>query len=270
LALTLTAHAGIYSGPTDTTNALDPAIPANSPLITEWAGNIDPSRTHFATGGSTAISLTGFNSLGDLSAADIANSVSPGFLTVTFPAAIRDLPGPDFAAFENGFTFGTPNGLFLELDYVEVSSNGTDFARFPSISTNSAPVTGSGAFAGFDTSNLFNLAGKHAANFGTPFDLAQLASDPLVSAGTLDLQNILYVRLVDIPGNGSFKDSLGNPILDNWQTSGGTAGYDFRLTPGSGIGVLHAVPEPNSAFFFLLTLGALACRRLRRRPLDCA
>src|SRR5699024_1605578 len=141
--------------------------------------------------------------LGDLDATEIASHVAPGFLTVTFPTAIRNGAGADFAVFENGFTFGTPNGLFAELAYVEVSTNGTDFARFPGISTNTAPVTGSGAFAGWDTSNIFNLAGKHADGFGTPFNLADLAGDPLVLSGAVDLQNILYVKLVDIPGSGA-------------------------------------------------------------------
>src|SRR5207237_3387744 len=121
-----------------------------------------------------------------------------------------------FAVFENGFAFGTPNGLFAEYAYVEVSTNGIDFVRFDGISTNTGPVTGSGAFAGFDVSNVYNLAGKNAAGFGTPFDLATLAAKPAVTSGLVNLQNILFVRLVDVPGNGSFLDSLGNPILHNW------------------------------------------------------
>src|SRR5690606_14518096 len=110
--------------------------------------------------------------------------------------------------------------------YVEVSSNGTNFARFPSISTNTTWQGSFGqAFAGFDSSNIYNLAGKHANGFGTPFDLADLLTHTEVVAGLVDLENIQYVRLVDIPGNGTFKDSLGNPILDNWQTTG-SGGFD--------------------------------------------
>jgi hypothetical protein len=263
MALSSAAHAGIYSGPTDTTNLIDPAIPANSPRFVAWANNIDAARTHFAPRGSTAITATGFNSLGDLDAVEIAAGVAPGYLTVTFPVAIRDGAGADFAIFENGFAFGTPNGLFAELAYVEVSSNGTDFLRFDSLSTNVAPVTGSGAFAGFDTSNIRNLAGKHAAGFGTPFDLAELTFAPLAQNGTVNLQNILYVRLVDIPGNGAFLDSQGRPILDNWLTTGGTGGFDFRLPAGQGVGVINAVPEP--ATLSLFALAATTAIVLRRR-----
>lgn len=246
LSLSATAAtAGIYSGPSQTSHPIDAAIPSNSPLFTEWADEIDASRTFFAPRGSTAISPTGFNSLGDLDATQIAAGNQVGYLTVTFPKGVRNAAGADFAIFENGFAFGTPNGLFAELAYVEVSSNGVDFARFPSISTNVAPVTGSGAFAGFDMSNVYNLAGKHAGGFGTPFNLDDLLTHPLVTGGSVNLASIQYVKLVDIPGNGSYVDSLGNPILDNWMTTG-SGGFDFRLPTGQGVGVINAVPEPST------------------------
>ena len=254
------ASAGTYSGPTETSHPIDAAIPSNSPLFTEWADQIDASRTFFAPRGSTTISPTGVNSLGDLDATQISAGDPVGYLTVTFPKGVRNGVGADFAVFENGFAYGSPNGLFAELAYVEVSSNGVDFARFPSISTNVAPVTGSGAFAGFDMSNVYNLAGKHAGGFGTPFNLDDLLADPLVADGTVNLASIQYVKLVDIPGNGSYLDSLGNPILDNWLTTG-SGGFDFRLPVGQGVGVLHAVPEPAS----LALAGVAALLAWRRR-----
>jgi len=79
--------------------------------------------------------------------------------------------------------------------------------------------------------------------------------------GIVDVSNIQFVRLVDIPGNGAFRDSLGNPILDAWLTSG-TGGFDFRLGSGTGVGVLHAVPEP--AALISLTIGAI-CIVLRKK-----
>ena len=182
---TSAVQAGPYSGPSDTANAIDPAIPSASPLFVEWADAIDAGRTYFAPRGSSVITTSGTNSLGDLDAAEIADGDSPGFLTVTFPTGIRNQAGADFAAFENGFAFGSPNGLFAEFAYVEVSTNGTDFARFPSIYTNTAPVITSGPFAGFDVSNVYNLAGKHQSGFGSPFDLDDLLSDPLVASGAV-------------------------------------------------------------------------------------
>jgi hypothetical protein len=268
------AQAGIYSGPTDTTHPIDPAIPSNSPLFVEWANAIrplgsGPSDTHFAPRGSISISTTGFNSLGDLDATQIANGVSPGYLTVTFPTGIGNGAGADFAVFENGFVFPSLPYLFAELAYVDVSTNGVDFARFPSISTNTTYAGTFGpAFAGYDMTNVYNLAGKHAGNYGTPFNLDDLLLDPVVLSGAVNLNNIQFVRLFDIPGNGSFLDSQGNGILDNWMTTG-TGGFDFRLPAGKGVGVLNtAVPEPGAFAIWAFGAAAAVCtggwRRYRR------
>lgn len=259
-------HANIiYSGPTETGHAIDPAIPAGDSRFVEWANYIDPDRTYFAPRGSTEINQTGgFNSLGDLDATEIARGDSPGFLTVTFPTGIRNGVGHDFAVFENGFTLGTNAngvpGLFAEFAYVEVSTNGFDFARFPSISLNTSPIAGSGAFSGWDVTKVYNLAGKHAGGFGTPFDLDDLLDDPLVLSGLVNLTDIQFLKLVDIPGNGSFLDSQGNPILDAWLTSGSSGGFDFRLGVGLGVGVLNSVPEPSSLILLMVGSAALNYR----------
>ncbi|MBX3435600.1 MAG: PEP-CTERM sorting domain-containing protein [Pirellulales bacterium] len=263
LVLAAGAWAGPYSGPTDTAHAVDAAIPAASPLFVEWADAIDPARTAYAPRGSAAINPATTNSLGDLDADEIAAGAQPGHITVTFPGGIRNGAGPDFAVFENGFVFPSDPYLFAELAYVEVSSNGVDFARFPSVSTNiDWQGTFGQAFGGFDMTNVHNLAGKHASGFGTPFDLDDLASDPLVIGGQVDLAAIAYVKLVDIPGNGAFVDSSGNPILDTWLGTGGTAGYDFQLGVGRGVGVINAIPEPLS--LSLAALGAICLAYLRR------
>ena len=68
LCMALPAFAGPYSGPADTGNAIDAAIPSASPLFTEWADTILPvgvgnvlcsSRKYLRS------SETGFNCLGD-------------------------------------------------------------------------------------------------------------------------------------------------------------------------------------------------------------
>mgnify|MGYP006924592922 CR=1 FL=1 len=130
LTATPAALAGPYSDPTDTAHPLDPAVADDDARFTEWADAIDPARTAFAPRGSTAISTTGFNNLGDLTAEEIAAGVAPGTLTVTFPTGVRNGAGADFAVFEDGFVFPSAPDLFAELAYVEVSTNGTDFARF--------------------------------------------------------------------------------------------------------------------------------------------
>ncbi|MEM7807980.1 MAG: PEP-CTERM sorting domain-containing protein, partial [Planctomycetota bacterium] len=264
LALPAAALAGPYSGPSDTANALDGAIASSSGVFVEWADDIDASGTSFAPNGSTAIDTSGgFNSLGDLSQADIDNGLMPGQITVTFPTGIADGPGADFAVFENGFVFPSDPFLFAELAFVEVSSDGLTFARFPAISTNTTFQGNFGqSFGGFDTTNIFNLAGKHADGFGTPFDLSDLASDPLVTGGQVDLDAISAVRLVDVVGDGTTLDSLGNPIIDAWLTTG-TGGFDFRLGVGTGVGVINVVPEPATGGVFAMAAAMLLRRRRR-------
>lgn len=83
---------------------------------------------------------------------DIVALGNLGAITLTFDGVITDGEGADFAVFENSF-----NATFLELAFVEVSSNGSDFFRFPTYSFTSAPV---GAFGAVDPTNIDGFAGK--------------------------------------------------------------------------------------------------------------
>lgn len=196
-------------------------------------------------------------SLGELDAAEIAAGAQPGRLTLSFGQAgdgnaIRDGKGYDFAIFENGFvslfnTFGgsVAGEMLGELGYVEVSSNGSDFARFPSVSLTAGPV---GMYGTIEISDIHNLAGKHPNSgglcTGTPFDLSDIAGDPLVVGGAVDINDIRYVRIVDVPGDGSFPDRAtsfldltlwpsisiyedDHPIYDAWVTYG-SGGIDVE------------------------------------------
>lgn len=152
----------------------------------------------------------------------------PGSITVTLDRPLSNLSGADFAVFENGIisngSTGVAGEIFGELAFVEVSSDGVNFVRFPAHSQTPSLV---GAYGSIDPTNIFNLVGKHVNaggdSWGTPFDLASITSDPLVIDGTVDLTAITQIRLVDIPGNGFFKDAFNNPIYDPWVTwsSGG-------------------------------------------------
>lgn len=176
-------------------------------------------------------------SLGDLQAGG-----QPGEITLVFgdpntpagqtdPNAVRNLRGYDFVIFENGFVSGytTANGsisgrMLSELAFVEISSNGTDFIRFPSVSLTPGLT---GPYGTIDITDIYNLAGKHPNAYGictgTPFDLEELSSYPAVLSGTVDLDNIRYIRLVDIPGSGIF--------FDQAQSYYDPGSYDVNQTP---------------------------------------
>jgi hypothetical protein len=170
--------------------------------------------------------------LGDLSGPQITNGVAPGSLTLTFTTPIRDKTGADFVVFENSIVSdggaGVAGQVFADLAYVEVSSDGVNFARLPSRSLTPGLV---GAFGTVDPRDVFGLAGKHAnaygSSWGTPFDLAWLAGHPLVTTGQVDPGAVTHVRIVDIPGNGSFSDSTGAPVHDAWVTLG-SGGFDLE------------------------------------------
>lgn len=184
---------------------------------------------------------------------DIVSLGDKGSITLTFGGSIYDGAGYDFAIFENSFS-----DTFLELAFVEVSSNGTDFFRFTNYSLTPKPV---GAFGAVDPTNIDGLAGKHRQGYGTPFDLASLAS----ASPLLDINNVQYIRLVDIAGDGSEFDSIGNKIYDPYKTAQ-SGGFDLDA-----IGVRYLavtpVPEPSEAAMLGLALVIIpfAARRRARQ-----
>ena len=214
-------------------------------------------------------------SLGDLDGAELTAGITPGMITLSFgdpnqPSAsgrIRNGRGYDFAVFENGILsqVTTPGGsikgqMMAELAFVEVSTNGMDFARFPSVSLTAARVGNHGTI---DVTDVYNLAGKHpnadSVCTGTPFDLEDLRDHPLVRNGRVNLDDIRFVRLVDIPGSGAFADmAAGFPdpasydpnTVPQFQSYQGTHPvFDAWLTQGSGGFDLEAVGVLNEQRF---------------------
>ncbi len=141
-----------------------------------------------------------------------------GDITLTFDPPIADGPGDDFAVFENSFS-----DTFLELAFVEVSSDGIHFIRFDSVSLTAEPV---GPYGSLDPTKTGGLAGTYRQGFGTPFDLASLRNRPEVHSGVVDLAAVTHVRIVDIVGDGNTLDSYGRPIWDPYPTTG-AAGFDL-------------------------------------------
>ena len=158
-----------------------------------------------------------------------------GMATVTFASPICNRPGPDFAVFENGFENAqTPGFWFLELGFVEVSSDGENFFRFPAYS-NTQTETQLGSMGCIDPSQIHNLASKYGAMYGTPFDLDEVPDDPL-----LDKEHITHVRIVDVVGcidpQYATYDCQGNPVNDPWPTAFASGGMDLDA-----VGVIHDI-----------------------------
>lgn len=163
---------------------------------------------------------------------DIVSLGRGGEITLTFDAAIKDGDGYDFAVFENSFS-----NTFLELAYVEVSSDGTNFFRFANDSLTDSSV---GSYGSLDPTNITGLAGKYRQGYGTCFDLSELAG----TSDLLDIYNVSYVKFIDIIGDGTYFDTDGDVIYDPYPTIG-SAGFDLDA-----VGVMNAVPVPAALWLF--------------------
>lgn len=205
------------------------AIPMNSTVFVSWADSVVVERGMQNCADSSLL----FTTYGEPQ--DAYGSPNPAVLslgdggkaTFTFEQTIYDGPGYDFAVFENGFTDN-----FLELAFVEVSSDGQSFFRFPSVSLTNT-VNQIGAFDSLDTKHIHNLAGKYPAQWGTPFDLSELSTEE-----GLDVSNISHIRLVDVVGSilqdYATYDSEGRTINDPWPTPYESGGFDIDA-----LGIIH-------------------------------
>ncbi len=169
--------------------------------------------------------------------------------------AVTDLPGPDFIVSEN------PNGSpwrFAELIRVGVSTDGLSYAFFPTWCNVPGAV---GPYEMIDPSLVSGFAGVElvwanvdtnaidpfdpAAAGGDGFDLADLAGDPLVVAGAVDLDRIYYVKLRDVLGDGSEydDDDPANPIYD---PTGFMVPPYYNSTSADvdALSVIHGLPKP--------------------------
>ncbi len=179
---------------------------------------------------------------------DVVSLGDGGTATVTFDSPIYNGPGPDFAIFENGLhpdTDSTMTLYFLELGFVEVSSDGEHFFRFPAVTNVQCEIQLENADA-MDPSLLHNFAGKYEAMYGTPFDLDEVEDNVL-----LNKNKITHVRIVDVVGNidtlyttdeeGNVtdtiyptRDSQGHVVNDPWPTAFKSSGFDLDA-----VGVIH-------------------------------
>ncbi len=169
-----------------------------------------------------------------------------GSITLQFDSPIVNGAGYDFAVFENALIpDAVPDQdsiVFYELAFVEVSSNGEDFVRFPAVSH--VQTTEQVGTFGYENANLLtNFAGVFPVFYGYPFDLEELANEP-----NLDVNNITHIRLIDVVGSidpqyGTY-DSEGNIINDPYPTPFHSCGFDLDA-----VGVIHSLNSVESNVF---------------------
>lgn len=222
--------------PSTVAGALLGVLAVSVPLAAQtsvFATQVIASNTNGNAGGGIFLPQ---NALGaPLGSTDVHSLGIGGDLVLGFAAPIVDGPGADFIVAENPFRLASsPLLAFAEMMFVEVSSDGANFARFPARyfgqpvqpgAFGAAPI---GAYAGLagQTPVLATGPGADPQDVveagGDAFDLGDLVHDPLVLLGTVDLDAISHVRLVDVI-SGQSLDSLGVPIYD---PGGGSADVD--------------------------------------------
>jgi hypothetical protein len=166
---------------------------------------------------------------------DIVSLGDGGNAVLTFASPIYNGPGPDFAVFENGFANAVnPDTWALELGFVEVSSDGENFFRFPAVTyvQTDEQLGNAGSIV---PAQLHNFASKYGAFYGTPFDLDEVEDNEL-----LDKNRVTHVRIVDVVGNidpeYATKDSEGHIVNDPWPTPFASSGFDLDA-----VGVIHDI-----------------------------
>lgn len=218
------------SYPPDASSIGTTAIHKDSSIFVSWAATCQINRgwqNSLNTSLGRASSGTSSNAIGKSGINGTVSLGDNGEAILSFEHPIINGIGFDFAVFENAF-----NHTFLELAFVEVSTNGTDFVRFPSYSQTQT-VNQVGGFEELDPTNIHNLAGKYMVGYGTPFDLEDLVDSTLV-----DINNINYIKIIDVIGivNNPLAslDNNSTPINDPYPTPYATSGFDLDA-----IGIIH-------------------------------
>jgi hypothetical protein len=203
-------------------------IAVNDTRIVDWAHTCSVTRgwLDIANKSLGQVSMgTDTNAIGMANAAIVSLGDS-GVAVLGFEHSIKNGPGPDFAVFENGFTDLMNDTLaYLEFAFVEVSSDGIHFFRFPAACQQQDSVQTEYTFV--DARLFHNLAGKYKSGFGTPFDLEELKD-----LEGLDVNHITHVRIVDVVGSinrelGSM-DAMGNIVNDPYPTPFPGGGFDLN------------------------------------------
>jgi hypothetical protein len=181
----------------------------------------------------------GYTTIGDINSATgkagqngVVSLGDGGSVILQFDKPIKNGPGADFAVFENGIGVLGDTTLFMELAFVEVSSDGVNYVRFPAYSftpVNKQMMNGEGN----SPNMVHNLAGRYAATWGTPFDL-----EVLKGVSGINVNFITHIKIIDVVGSLDDRfatyDVLGNKINDPFPTPFASGGFDLDA-----VGVIH-------------------------------
>ncbi|MBK7128214.1 MAG: T9SS type A sorting domain-containing protein [Crocinitomicaceae bacterium] len=238
------------------------AVHKDSATIVGWATQIIDFHRGPSDIANGWISLASF---GDSTAAlgyaegtstDVVSLGDSGYITLGFAFPIMNGPGNDFVVFENSFSHD-----YLELAFVEASSDGIHFVRFPSVSLTQTTAQ-TGTYATTDTEKIHNLAGKFIQGYGTPFDL-----NDLIDSVNINIDSIRFIRIVDVVGTidpaYANYDVQGNIINDPYPTDFASGGFDldavavlnenniYASEEGLNLPLFTIYPNPTSSHFVL-------------------
>lgn len=206
------------------------AIHKDSSVIHSWATQctVQRGKQNISNPTSPLVSYGADTDATGIANGQVVSLGDSGIAILTFDSPIVNGTGADFVVFENSFSDD-----FLELAFVEVSSDGVNYFRFPS--TSYLPYdTQTGTFGTSDPTKINNLAGKFRVEYGVPFDLEELNDHSL-----LDKNEITHVKIIDvigdISGNHTSYDQFNVPINDPFPTEFESGGFDLDA-----VGVIHS------------------------------
>jgi hypothetical protein len=229
------------------------AIHKDSTVIVGWATNIEVVRGYIKISDTThtyteagvtsnrAWAGTPENALGAANGSFVSFG-DGGYAILQFENPIGNGPGPDFAVFENAM-FSPPNQnemCFVELAFVEVSSDGENYERFPAVSQMQyhTQVT---SFQSVEWSKYHNFAGIFPVFYAVPFDLDDIHGE------LVDKNNITHIKIIDAVGcvNPEFAtyDAEANIVNCSWPTPFNTGGFDLDA-----VGVIHFSTSINNNY----------------------
>lgn len=198
------------------------AISKDSSIIRAWAQNWKVDRGYWDIDKPALDTVTYGQAIDAIGPVDgqVVSLGDSGVATFSLAFVLSNQDGPEFAIFENSFS-----DVFLELAFVEVSSNGIDFVRFPAHSLVQDSVQTAG-FGATEPSLVHNFAGKYRADYGVPFDL-----EDLKDSSRVNINAISHIRLVDVVGaiNKPYTsfDAYGNQVNDPYPTAYASGGFDL-------------------------------------------